>query len=70
MPKIKMLPANAGIKRFINHMPKVVPIMPMVLALYRDNNSVLNLPLMPRSAMANEGTIANTKNSILIIQNP
>src|SRR6185312_7519365 len=32
------------------------------------NNSVLNFPRMPRSAIANDGTIANTKKRILIIQ--
>ena len=67
---IKILPAIAGIKRLINQMPKVAPIMPSVLELYSANNSTLNLPRIPRSAIANEGTIANTKNKILIIQKP
>ena len=65
-----MLPAIAGKKRLINQIPKVVPIMPIILALYKVNNSTLNLPLMPRSAMAKEGMIAITKNRMLIIQHP
>jgi hypothetical protein len=59
----------AGIKRLINQIPNVVPIIPIVLTLYKFNSSVLNLPLMPRSAIANDGTIASTRNSILITQN-
>src|SRR6185437_15664505 len=32
------------------------------------NNAVLNFPRMPKSAIANDGTIASTKKRILIIQ--
>jgi len=70
IPIINILPTNAGIKRFMNQIPNVVAMIPIVLALYNDNNSVLNLPLIPRSAIANVGTIARTRNKIVIIQKP
>lgn len=63
-----MLPTRAGINKLINQIPKVVPNIPNVLMLYTLNNSILNFPRIPKSAMANDGTIANTKKRILIIQ--
>ena len=63
-----MLPASAGINKLINQIPNVVPNMPTVFRLYILNNAVLNFPRIPRSAMAKEGTIANTRKRILIIQ--
>ena len=67
---INILPTTAGIKRLINQMPNVVLIIPIVFVLYNASNSVLNLPLIPRSAMANVGMIASTRNNMVIIQNP
>ena len=63
-----MLPAKAGINKFIHQIPNVVPKMPTMFALYKLNKAVLNFPRIPKSAIANEGTIANTKKSMLIIQ--
>ena len=68
IPKIKMLPAKAGINKLMNQIPNVVPNMPRVLRLNILNNSVLNFPRIPKSAIANEGTIAKTKNKTLRIQ--
>ena len=63
-----MLPAKAGINKFIHQIPNVVPKIPTMFALYKLNKAVLNFPRIPKSAIANEGTIANTKKSMLIIQ--
>lgn len=68
MPKIKILPAIAGINRLITQIPNVVPNIPTVFMLYIRNNSVLNFPRIPKSAIANDGTIAKTRKRILIIQ--
>ena len=63
-----MLPAKAGINKFIHQIPNVVPKMPTMFALYRLNKAVLNFPRIPKSAIANDGTMASTKKSMLIIQ--
>ena len=63
-----MLPASAGINKLMNQIPKVVPNIPTVFKLYILNKPVLNFPLIPRSAIAKDGTIASTKKRILIIQ--
>ena len=52
----------------MNHIPNVVPIIPTTFAVYKLKSSVLNFPRIPRSAIATDGTIANTKNKMLMIQ--
>ena len=58
----------AGTNKLMNHIPNVVPIIPATFPLYNFNSSTPNFPLIPKSAIAKDGTMANTKNKTLTIQ--